>query len=216
MADTEASRLQHQRHTGLGRRALNAVSIALIAAVPLLASTASAQQCDPAYGCNPSTTAPSSPAPTCNISGTVAAEGQFAAAASTHAVTGGQVLSATVVNAPAGAAITITVGGILAGSGAADAAGSATISFTVPEGLAPGTYAVFAVGAGFSCSCGEVAIGGVGSNVIENPQPGAGGSARWPPTTSTAASAAGRSPGRASRSRSSWPSRSCCYWSVAG
>ena len=126
-----------------------------------MASAASAQQCDPAYGCNPSTTAPTGPPPSCSVDVGV--------------VVGGQVANATVVNAAGGAAIQITLDGAPAGSGVADGAGSATVAFTVPEGIAPGSHAVFAIGAGFSASCGEVTVEGVGSNVVENPQPGAGG-----------------------------------------
>jgi hypothetical protein len=135
-------------------------TVLVIAAAPFSAATATAQQCDPFYGCSPAPSVPPSTPPTCSTSATVA--------------TGGQVLSASVANAPAGAAIQITIDGVTAGSGAADATGSATITFTVPVGIAPGSHAVFAVGAGFSASCGELSVEGVQSNVVENPAPGGG------------------------------------------
>lgn len=161
MADADSSRLQHRRHTAPRPHLRTVFAGLLVAAAPLLASAASAQQCDPAYGCNPSTTAPTNPAPICSVNVAV--------------VVGGQSATATVVNAAAGAAIQITLDGDPVGSGVADAAGSATIPFIVPTGISPGSHAVFAVGAGFSASCGEVTVEGVGGAAVENPKPGTGG-----------------------------------------
>jgi 5'-nucleotidase len=165
MADRGSSSMRHQRPGRSGHRARRLVlAVVLVAAaVPISAATATAQPCDPFYGCTPAPSVPPSTPPTCSTSATVA--------------TGGQVLSASVANAPAGAAIQITIDGVTAGSGAADATGSATIAFTVPAGIAPGTHAVFAVGAGFSASCGDLSVEGVQSNVVENPAPGGGGAA---------------------------------------
>jgi len=162
MADTETSRLWHRRHAGPRRRGRHVLATALvIAAAPHMASTASAQQCDPAYGCTPSPPAPTSPAPICVVNAAF--------------VTGGQVATVSVTGAPTAAAIQITLDGVPAGSGVAAAAGSATIAFTVPDGIAPGSHAVFAVGATFSASCGAVGVEGVAGNVVESSPPGGTG-----------------------------------------
>jgi 5'-nucleotidase len=161
MADRGWSSRQHQRPGRSGHRARCALAAVLVvAAAPFTAATAASQQCDPFYGCSPAPSVPPSTTPSCSTSASVA--------------TAGQVLSASVANAPAGASIQITVDGVAAGSGTADSAGSATIAFTVPAGIAPGSHAVFAVGVGFSASCGDLSVEGVQSNVVENPGPGGG------------------------------------------
>lgn len=162
MADRGSSSRQHQRPGRSGHRARCALAAVLVvAAAPFTAAaTADAQQCDPFYGCSPAPSVPPSTTPSCSTSASVA--------------TAGQVLSASVASAPAGASIQITVDGVAAGSGTADSAGSATIAFTVPAGIAPGSHTVFAVGAGFSASCGELGVEGVQSNVVENPAQGGG------------------------------------------
>lgn len=159
MAESGASMMRDHRPHGRRWRARSVLGVVLVVAlVPILATTAAAQQCDPVYGCSPSTSVPTTPPASCSLSAELAS--------------GGQIVTATVANAPAGAAIQITLDGVPAGSGVADAAGSASISFTVPEGIAPGSHAVFAVGAGFSASCGAFSVSGVASEVVENTPPG--------------------------------------------
>lgn len=159
MAESGASMMRDHRPHGRGWRARSVLGVVLVVALaPILATTAAAQQCDPVYGCSPTTSVPTTPPASCSLNAEV--------------VTGGQIVTATVANAPAGAAIQVTIDGVPAGSGVADAAGSASITFTVPEGIAPGSHAVFAVGAGFSASCGELSVSGVGSEVVENTPPG--------------------------------------------
>jgi hypothetical protein len=161
MADSGSFWLRRRARTLSLRRVRNLLAVAVLTgAVPLLASPAAAQ-CDPAYGCGPSSTVPTTPPPSCSLA--------------VELVTGGQVTNATVDNAPAGAPIQITMDGVPAGGGAADASGHATVAFTVPEGIEPGTHPVFAIGAAFSASCGSVLVAGVLGNVINNPRPGADG-----------------------------------------
>lgn len=155
---------EHGRHHGRSTvRALVAAAVALGALALVHAPPATAAQCDPVYGCTPTTPAP--PPPTvCRLD--------------TDAVVAGQIVNAFVSEAPANAVIEITFDGTVVGTGQASPAGEATIAFTVPAGIQPGEHAVFAVGAGFSADCGTVDSVEVLSGGGSNPDVEGGGAAR--------------------------------------
>jgi hypothetical protein len=161
-------------HTMKARRAgwLQVVAAAalLCTAVPAFASAASAQECDPVYGCPP-VTEPGTTPPECSINATT--------------VSGGETVTTSVTDLTPGAAFQVTVDGSVVANGVGDASGNANVSFTVAQGISEGSHPVFVVGAGFSASCGSLTGVDVGAGVIDNTTTttagggvGAGGGAR--------------------------------------
>jgi hypothetical protein len=133
-------------------RAVAALALVLTA-VPAFVSAASAQVCDPVYGCPP-VTEPGTTPPTCSIN------------AST--VSGGETVTASVRDLDPGAAFQVTVDGTAVANGVGDASGNANVSFVVSQGIGEGSHPVFVVGAGFSASCGELTGADVEAGVIDN------------------------------------------------
>jgi hypothetical protein len=130
------------------------VAVALLCtAVPAFAPAASAQECDPVYGCPP-VTEPGTTEPVCSINATT--------------VSGGETVTASVTDLTPGAAFQVTVDGSVVANGIGDASGNANVSFTVAQGISEGSHPVFVVGAGFSASCGSLTGATVGAGVIEN------------------------------------------------
>jgi hypothetical protein len=125
----------------------------VLTVVPALASAASAQVCDPVYGCPP-VTEPGTTPPTCSIN------------AST--VAGGETVTTSVRDLTPGAAFQVTLDGSVVANGVGDASGNANVSFVVPQGIGQGSHPVFVVGAGFSAGCGELTGADVGAGVIED------------------------------------------------
>jgi hypothetical protein len=136
---------------------LAAALVLALCALPVVASVASAQACDPAYGC-----APTQQMPPVTVSCSL----------NVSTATSGQIVTATVADAPAGAGIQITVDGNPAASGTANAEGHATIPFTFSPSGGSAAHPVFAVGAGFSASCGTITNGAVAAEMQTQTPPG--------------------------------------------
>jgi hypothetical protein len=132
-----------------------ALVLAAVAAVGGVAATASAQTCDPNYGCdNPSTTAAS----TTSTPTTAPTEGTPSCSLSASSATPGSRVDVLVQSVPDGTSIDILFGGNVVAHGTAGASSAATkgsigLSFTVPS-VPPGSYPVEAVGAGVNLECG--------------------------------------------------------------
>jgi hypothetical protein len=125
----------------------------LVTAVPAFASAASAQVCDPVYGCPP-VTEPGTTPPSCTIN------------AST--VAGGETVTVSVTDLTPAAAFQVTLDGVVRANGVADASGNANVSFTAPSGLSESSHPVFVVGAGFSADCGALVGAAVQAGVIDD------------------------------------------------
>lgn len=124
----------------IGRWRLLAAAVLVLTAVPAAASVASAQTCDQVYGCPPPPTEPGT-TPACSLDATAAAAGDT--------------VTAAVTGLDPGEAVQITLDGEVQASGTGDASGNADVSFVVGD-LDEGSHPVFAVGAGFSASCGSL------------------------------------------------------------
>lgn len=133
-----------RRAFGGWRSGVAAATTVLVAAaaVVLGAAPATAQTCDPAYGCPPTIPSTTAPPTTCSVEAEI--------------VTSGDLVDVAVFDAPANALVDLTFDGQVVATGRANASGDATITFTVPDGTGEGSHTVFAVGAGFSANCGTV------------------------------------------------------------
>lgn len=144
------------------------LAFALLAVAWVDATAASGQECDPVYGCEPTTTTllPSL-LPECIISVDVAVPGQTVELTITNVpdgmtielLFGGNVVDSGVAGGSPVLGASTAVGprpkaarAVAAPAGASDGFSDVALSFVVPE-LSPGSYTLEAVGPAFHCEC---------------------------------------------------------------